>query len=197
MMKSISNRKILPFLIFALVSIEASASINNFFDGISSSIEKTFSKLNLKPYIISINQGQLINEEKLNKIDTGLSKDQVLYLLGKPSTTNPYVSDQWNYLYFNNSNQKEIKKLVIYFKNEKVFKILVQDEIYKKLGLNTAEGSSLTKGPINIQMVKADEDIKPIILTLEDNTVLSSEIDVCNVNDFETFADVRTLIDSD
>ena len=138
MMKSISNRKILPFLIFALVSIEASASINNFFDGISSSIEKTFSKLNLKPYIISINQGQLINEEKLNKIDTGLSKDQVLYLLGKPSTTNPYVSDQWNYLYFNNSNLKEIKKLVIYFKNEKVFKILVQDEIYKKLGLNTA-----------------------------------------------------------
>ena len=197
MMKSISNRKILPFLIFALVSIEASASINNFFDGISSSIEKTFSKLNLKPYIISINQGQLINEEKLNKIDTGLSKDQVLYLLGKPSTTNPYVSDQWNYLYFNNSNQKEIKKLVIYFKNEKVFKILVQNEIYKKLGLHTVEGSSLNKGPISIQMVKADEDIKPIILTLEDNTVLNSEIDVCNVNDFETFTDVRTLIDSD
>ena len=46
-------------------------------------------------------------------------------------------------------------------------------------------------------MVKADEDIKPIILTLEDNTALDSEIDVCNVNDFETFADVRTLIDSD
>lgn len=197
MMKSISNRKILPFLIFALVSIEASASINNFFDGISSSIEKNFSKLNLKPYIISINQGQLINEEKLNKIDTGLSKDQVLYLLGKPSTTNPFVSDQWNYLYFNNSNQKEIKKLVIYFKNEKVYKILVQNEIYKKLGLNIEEGSSLNKGPIDIQMVKVDEDIKPIILTLEDNTVLSSEIDVCNVNDFETFTDVRTLIDSD
>ena len=197
MMKSISNRKILPFLIFALVSIEASASINNFFDGISSSIEKTFSKFNLKPYTISINQGRLIDEKKLNKIYTGLSKDQVLYLLGKPSATNPFVSDQWNYLYFNNSNQKEIKKLVIYFKNEKVFKILVQDEIYKKLGLNTAEGSSLIKGPINIQMIKADEDIKPIILTLEDNTVLNSEIDVCNVNDFETFIDVRTLIDSD
>jgi outer membrane protein assembly factor BamE (lipoprotein component of BamABCDE complex) len=95
-----------------------------------------------------------------------------LYLLGKPSTTNPYVSDQWNYLYFNNSNQKEIKKLVIYFKNEKVYKILVQNEIYKKLGLNIVEGSSLNKGPISIQMVKADEDIKPIILTLEDNTAL-------------------------
>jgi len=197
MMKSISARKILPFLILALVSMEASASINNFFDGISSSIEKTFSKFNTKSYTISINQGQLIDEEKLNKIDTGLSKDQVLYLLGKPSTTNPFVSDQWNYLYFNNSNQKEIKKLVIYFKNEKVFKILVQDEIYKKLGLNIAKESSLIKGPANIQIVKTDEDIKPIILTLEDNIVLSSEIDVCNVNDFETFADVRTLYDSD
>jgi LPS-assembly protein len=177
--------------------MEASASINNFFDVISSPIEKTFSQFNIKPYKISIEQGKLINEKKLNKIDTGLSKDQVLYLLGKPSTTNPFVSDQWNYLYFNNSNQKEIKKLVIYFKNEKVYKILIQNEIYKKLGMNITEGLSLNKGPINIQTVKSDEDIKPIILTLENNTALDSAIDVCNVNDFETFADVRTLIDSD
>jgi outer membrane protein assembly factor BamE (lipoprotein component of BamABCDE complex) len=83
-MKSISNRKILSLLIFAIASTEASASIDNFYDGISSSIENTFSKFNLKPYTISIEQGQLINEEKLNKIDTGLSKDQVLYLLGEP-----------------------------------------------------------------------------------------------------------------
>ena len=102
MMKSISNRKILLFLIIALASINASASIDNFFDGISSSIEKTFSQFNLKPYVISIEQGQLINEEKLNKINTGLSKDQVMYLLGKPSTINPFLYDQWNYLYFNN-----------------------------------------------------------------------------------------------
>ena len=197
MMKSISNRKILPILIFALASTEASASIDNFFDGISSSIEKSFSKFNLKPYTISIEQGQLINEEKMDRVDTGLSKDQILYLLGKPSTTNPFLSDQWNYLYFNNSNQKEIKKLVIYFKNEKVYKILVNNKIHKKLGLNITEGSSLNKGPIDIQMVKADEDIKPIILTLEDNTTLNSEINVCNVNDFETFADVKTLYDSD
>ena len=197
MMKSISNRKILLFLIIALASINASASIDNFFDGISSSIEKTFSQFNLKPYVISIEQGQLINEEKLNKINTGLSKDQVMYLLGKPSTINPFLYDQWNYLYFNNSNQKEIKKLVIYFKNEKVYKILVQDEIYKKLGSNITEGFLLNKGPIDIKMVKADEDIKPIILTPDNNKVLNSEIDVCNVNDFETFADVKTLYDTD
>ena len=197
MMKSISNRKILLFLIIALASINASASIDNFFDGISSSIEKTFSQFNLKPYVISIEQGQLINEEKLNKINTGLSKDQVMYLLGKPSTINPFLYDQWNYLYFNNSNQKEIKKLVIYFKNEKVYKILVQNDVYKKLGLKINEASSLSKGPINNQMTKPDEDIEPIILMLENNTVLNSEIDVCNVNNFETFADVRTLYDSD
>ena len=88
-MKSISNRKILPLLIFALASVDASASIDSFFDAISSPIEKTFSQLNLKPYKISIEQGQLINEEKLNKIDAGLSKNQVLYLLGKPSNINP------------------------------------------------------------------------------------------------------------
>lgn len=196
-MKSISNLKIVPFLIFALASTGTSASINNFFDVISSPIEKTLSQFNIKPYKISIEQGQLINEEKLNKIDTGLSKDQVLYLLGKPSATNPFFSDQWNYVYFNNYNQKEVKKLVIYFKNEKVYKISIQNEIYKKLGLNITKGSSLNNGPINVQMVKADEDIKPIILKLENNIALDSEIEVCNVNDFETFADVKTLHDSD
>jgi LPS-assembly protein len=97
----------------------------------------------------------------------------------------------------NNSNQESAKKLVIYFKNEKVYKILVQNEIYKELGLNIPEDSFLNKGPVNIQMVKADEDRKPIILTLENNISLDSEIEVCNVNNFETFSDVKTLYDSD
>jgi outer membrane protein assembly factor BamE (lipoprotein component of BamABCDE complex) len=196
-MKSISNRKILPFLIFALASMDASADINNFFDRISLSVEKTLSRYNVQPFLISIEQGRLINNEKLDKIDTGLSKEQILYLLGKPSTSSPFLSDRWNYLYFNNSDQKEIKKLTIYFKNEKVYKVLVQNKVYKQLGLNTTQNSLLNNGPIDIQMVKSNEDNKPIVLTLENNTVLNNEMSVCDVNDFETFADVRTLYDSD
>jgi len=197
MMKSISNRKILPFLIFALASLDASASIDNFFDGISSSIEKTLSDYKLKPFEISIEQGRLIDSESLNKIDTGLSREQVIYLLGKPSTSSPFLTDQWNYLYFNNTDQKKIKTLVVYFKNEKVYKILVQNKVYKKLGLNKAQDSLLNNGPINIKKLKTNDDLKPIVLTIDKNTVSSSEINVCKVNDFETFADVRTLYDSD
>jgi len=196
-MKSISNRKILPFLIFALASLDASASIDNFFDGISSSIEKTLSDYKLKPFEISIEQGRLIDSESLNKIDTGLSREQVIYLLGKPSTSSPFSTDQWNYLYFNNTDQKKIKTLVVYFKNEKVYKILVQNKVYKKLGLNKAQDSLLNNGPINIKKLKTNDDLKPIVLTIDKNTVSSSEINVCKVNDFETFADVRTLYDSD
>ena len=196
-MKLISNLKTLPFLIFALGATEASAGISSFFDKVSSSVEKTLSDYSVKPFVISIEQGQLIDNEKLNQIDTGLSREQVLYLLGRPSVSNPFVSDQWSYLYFNNSDHKEIKKLVINFKNEKVYKILVQDEVYKKLGLKIDQAPSLDNGPINIQELKNDEELKPIILTLETNSLLDIEINVCEVNDFETFADVRTLYDSD
>ena len=197
MMKSISNHKILPFLIFALASLDVSASIDNFFDGISSSIEKTLSSYKLKPFEISIEQGRLIDSESLNKIDTGLSKEQVIYLLGKPSTSSPFLTDQWNYLHFNNTDQKKIKTLVVYFKNEKVYKILVQNKVYKKIGLNKAQDSLLNNGPINIKKLKTNDNLKPIVLTIDKNTVSNSEINVCKVNDFETFADVRTLYDSD
>lgn len=196
-MKSISKRKILSFLIFALASIDASASINNFLERISSSLEKTLSNFDVKPFVISIEQGQLIDSESLNKIDAGLSKEQVLYLLGKPSTSSPFLSDQWNYLYFNNTDQKKIKRLTVHFKNEKVYKVLVQNEIYKKLGIDIPQRPSLNNAPIHIKKSKTIDDLKPIILTIDANIVSDSDINVCNVNDFETFSDVRKIYDSD
>jgi len=196
-MKSISKRKILPFLIFALASMDTSASINNFIDRISSSVEQTLIDLKLEPHVIPIEQGQLIDSQNLNKIDTGLSKEQVLYLLGKPSTSSPFLSDRWDYLYFNNTDQKKIKNLIVYFKNEKVYKVLVQNKIYKQLGSNITQPTILNDGPINIKKLETDGDLNPIILTIDTNTVLKGEINVCKVNDFETFTDVRTLLDSD
>lgn len=196
-MKLISYLKVLPFLILALASINTSASTNGFFSSISSYVEQTLTEHSLKPFVIAIEQGKLINDDKLNKIDTGLSKEQVLYLLGKPSLSSPFLSNQWNYLYFNNTNQKEVRKLTIHFKNEKVYEVLVQNEIYKKVGLEITEAPSLNNGPIYVQELNAKDDIKPIVLTVENNMTSKNVTDVCNLNDFQTFADVRTLYDSD
>ena len=196
-MKLIYNFNIASFLVFALVSQDAESSIANFFDRISSSIESTLTDYEIKPFVISIEQGSLLDENKLERIDTGLSKEQVIYLLGKPSTTNPFLSDQWNYVYFNNTTQKEIKKLSIFFKNEKVYKVLIQDNVYKTLGNDAIKPSSLNNAPINKPDSEIDKDLSPIVLSLETNRGLDDEIEVCNINDFETFKDVRTLIDSD
>jgi outer membrane protein assembly factor BamE len=168
-MKLIYNFNIASFLVFALVSQDAESSIANFFDRISSSIESTLTDYEIKPFVISIEQGSLLDENKLERIDTGLSKEQVIYLLGKPSTTNPFLSDQWNYVYFNNTTQKEIKKLSIFFKNEKVYKVLIQDNVYKTLGNDAIKPSSLNNAPINKPDSEIDKDLSPIVLSLETN----------------------------
>ena len=195
-MKFISNLKILSFLLFVLASQDVKSGINDFIDEISSTVERTLEGYDVRPFITSIEQGRLLDEKKLNKIDTGLSKEQVLYLLGKPSSSSPFLSNQWNYFYFNNTDHKEIKRLSIHFKNEKVFKIIVQDKIFKMLGLVTEQAPLLKGSPVDLQSTKNNES-KPIILSLENNMVVDDKIDVCNVNEFETFSDVRTLYDSD
>ncbi len=93
----------------------------------------TLSNYEIKPYIIPLEQGRLLEEENFNRLDIGLSREQVKYLLGKPSSS-PFNNDHWNYYYFNNLDRKEVKRITVIFKNEKVFEIIINGKLYKKLG---------------------------------------------------------------
>ena len=71
--------------------------------------------------------------KSFERLDIGLSREQVKYLLGKPASS-PFNNNHWNYYYFNNLDVKEVKSIVVIFKNEKVFEIKVNNQQYKKLG---------------------------------------------------------------
>jgi outer membrane protein assembly factor BamE (lipoprotein component of BamABCDE complex) len=133
-MNLFGNFKKISLIILILASQDAISGIANYLDGISSAVEKKLSENGVKPYIIPLDQGRLIDNERFQKIDTGLSKEQVIYLLGKPSLESPFIDNQWNYIYFNNSDTKKQKALSIHFKNEKVFKILINNQPFKKVG---------------------------------------------------------------
>lgn len=50
-------------------------------------------------YRISIPQGNIISEDKVDQLRIGMTKNQVRYLLGTPLVNDPFHLDQWNYVY--------------------------------------------------------------------------------------------------
>ena len=84
-----------------LLTPSGHASVIDFFNGIQKSVQDTLSINEIKPYIIPLEQGRLVEEKNFKQLDIGLSREQVKYLLGKP-TSSPFNNDHWNYYYYNN-----------------------------------------------------------------------------------------------
>jgi LPS-assembly protein len=187
----------ISFIILLLISQDAISSTSGLIDGISSAIDKKLSEYGIKPYIIPLDQGRLINSERLKKIDVGLSKEQIIYLIGKPPLESPFLDNKWNYVYFNNTDTKEPKTLSIHFKNEKAFEILINNISFKKFGSEEYSQVTLENAPLNKSENVEQITYGPIIVDTDSNNLLGGISDICNINDFKTFADVRTLNDAD
>jgi len=73
-----------------------------------------------------IEHGNIINADMMQQLKKGMSKQQVLYLLGTPVLENGFVSNHWYYVYTFQSGKTgslQHKYLVIYFKNNIVVDI--------------------------------------------------------------------------
>ncbi len=60
----------------------------------------------IKPYQPDIQQGNIINNSDLREIRYGMSKQEVLFILGTPLITDPFNTERWDY-YFSNLDQRK------------------------------------------------------------------------------------------
>ena len=51
-------------------------------------------------YQVPVAQGNIISVSMLSKLETGLSKAQVQYIMGTPSINDPFDSNKWDYVGF-------------------------------------------------------------------------------------------------
>lgn len=51
------------------------------------------------PYKVPVTQGNLITQEQLSQLQVGMSKFQVIYLLGNPMLKDTFKPDEWHYVY--------------------------------------------------------------------------------------------------
>ncbi len=92
-----------------------------------------------EPYKIPITQGTLIPEENISRLQVGLSKEQVKFLLGSPSFIDTFHINRWDYIY-STRDDNNTKKIAIIFVNEKVREIIIgSDPLIAKESLSKDE----------------------------------------------------------
>lgn len=77
-------------------------------------------------YRLTIQQGNRVSEQESAKLRIGMSKSQVVGLLGKPVLDNVFEENRWYYIYTEQKgNQKMIKKgVVLYFLGDNLTQIV-------------------------------------------------------------------------
>lgn len=79
----------------------------------------------LHPYIVDVQQGNIIDQNMMAKLHPGISKNETITILGTPLLDNMFDQNIWSYAYTKqiNGGPIEQKQLTLEFKNNKLIKI--------------------------------------------------------------------------
>ncbi len=73
-------------------------------------------------YRIDIQQGNVIDQDMIDRLRPGMHKDQVYFLLGTPAIVDPFHTNQWEYIYSmsKRGRQRHQHHLRIYFEEDRL-----------------------------------------------------------------------------
>jgi outer membrane protein assembly factor BamE len=72
-------------------------------------------------YTLDVQQGNIVNQKDVDKLRPGLTKNQVVFVLGNPVVNDSFSDDKWIYLYtYSNKNKDNgnTKKLTVIFEGD-------------------------------------------------------------------------------
>ncbi len=73
-------------------------------------------------YRIDIQQGNVIEQDMIDKLEPGMDKAKVRFIMGTPLLQDPFHSDRWEYIYSyepGNGNREQ-RHLAVHFKDDKL-----------------------------------------------------------------------------
>ena len=75
-------------------------------------------------YQVPIAQGNIISLEMLSKLEKGLTKVQVQYIMGTPSVQDPFNSSKWDYIGYQIIGNELLREVhySLYFQEDKLIK---------------------------------------------------------------------------
>lgn len=71
-------------------------------------------------YKPDVQQGNLLEKKNVEELKPGMTKRQVLALLGSPSVQSPFAQDRWDYVasYQHRGGPVDVRRLTLYFKSD-------------------------------------------------------------------------------
>lgn len=79
----------------------------------------------LTPYKIDINQGNIIEPQKVAQLQPGMSREQVRFLMGTSMLQDSFTPDRWDYLYYRKPGRKdpETQRLSLFFNGDRLIRV--------------------------------------------------------------------------
>jgi outer membrane protein assembly factor BamE len=76
----------------------------------------------LTAYKMDIQQGNVVTQEMLARLQPGMTRSQVRFTLGTPLVVDPFRGDRWDYvyLYIKQGVVTEQRRIVVVFKDDKL-----------------------------------------------------------------------------
>lgn len=73
-------------------------------------------------YKLSIDQGNIITQEMVNKLQPGMSRNQVQFVMGSPLIADPFHEDRWDYIYtlLDAKGRRTEQHLTVFFTDDKL-----------------------------------------------------------------------------
>jgi outer membrane protein assembly factor BamE len=78
-------------------------------------------------YRMNIQQGNYLEGKTVDKLEVGMTRTQVRYLLGTPMVPAVFDKDRWDYLYYFQSGRRlrkpQQRHLIVFFREDKVTRV--------------------------------------------------------------------------
>jgi outer membrane protein assembly factor BamE len=76
----------------------------------------------ISPHKMDIQQGNVITQEMLARVEPGMTRSQVRFALGTPLLVDPFRGDRWDYVYvyMKQGVVTEQRRIVVVFKDDKL-----------------------------------------------------------------------------
>jgi outer membrane protein assembly factor BamE len=76
-------------------------------------------------YKIDVQQGNVVTDEMVEKLKPGMTKSQVLFVMGSPLIVDTFRDNRWDYVYIfrEKGDLVEQKRLTIFFENDALVNI--------------------------------------------------------------------------
>ena len=139
----------------------------------------------LRSYRVLVQQGNVIEESKVESLKIDMSKEQVIFLLGEPVLDNIFDNNRWDYVYFRKRDPEEtqLNMVSIFFKEDKIVsmkRIVKNDD-----GLFEISGNTVRNKPefIDDQEVLALQKSIFENIELEGSPIETNEIEETNETD--------------